>query len=593
MLRKDLRRIERRGNEYRPKFVGSDPSARRLAARVLGIYQGHVGEVRRTLDAALEQLERSVSDVTFDSPAVSAEGKDSDDEAAEPVKGHTGDPSSPWSEVEEGPSDASDADEGVTEEPDAFKLVRGFAHLLDREATFETSAPIPPRRARRAAFEAAEWVGVTDESSRERALARAGESLGVDPSKVEESLYADRQTEAVLVAFDSRWDPVQLCRQYDVSLAASALFDATEVRVRSSDPKRLVSTAKRHGLLYEVLPSETDPASADPASSSESVPAGEATLSDRELLITGPDAIFRRTRRYGTAFAALLRTLARDVPRWELTATIDDSGRQRTLRLTDADVPAPDPEPVAEPGFDSGVERDFASRFRALDLDWTLRREPEPLETTVDGERRVMIPDFAFEYDHTPFRVFFEVMGFWTPEYVDKKLAQLAGVEDVELLVAVDESLGVGEAIATRDHRVIEYDTTVRVKDVVDALATYESDLQAAASADLPARLTPEADVIGLERLADERGVPRESIETVTFPAHERVGGLLVRPHVVETACDRLEPGMAYDAVESTLDELGLTEHSAVLSELGYRVEWTGLGGGTLRRTRTEQGVSE
>jgi len=35
-------------------------------------------------------------------------------------------------------------------------------------------------------------------------------------------------------------------------------------------------------------------------------------------------------------------------------------------------------------------------------------------------------------------------MGFWTPEYVAKKLGQLADVEDVDLLVAVDESLGVG-----------------------------------------------------------------------------------------------------------------------------------------------------
>jgi len=81
------------------------------------------------------------------------------------------------------------------------------------------------------------------------------------------------------------------------------------------------------------------------------------------------------------------------------------------MRLSDGDVTVPGVEPVAEPDFDSGVEADFAGRFRGLDLDWTLVREPETLETG----NRVMIPDFAFDYDHADFRLFFEVMGFWTP----------------------------------------------------------------------------------------------------------------------------------------------------------------------------------
>jgi len=48
------------------------------------------------------------------------------------------------------------------------------------------------------------------------------------------------------------------------------------------------------------------------------------------------------------------------------------------MRLSDGDVTVPGVEPVAEPDFDSGVEADFAGRFRGLDLDWTLVREPKP-----------------------------------------------------------------------------------------------------------------------------------------------------------------------------------------------------------------------
>jgi len=249
------------------------------------------------------------------------------------------------------------------------------------------------------------------------------------------------------------------------------------------------------------------------------------------------------------------------------------------MRLSDGDVTVPGVEPVAEPDFDSGVEADFAGRFRGLDLDWTLVREPETLETG----NRVMIPDFAFDYDHADFRLFFEVMGFWTPEYVAKKLGQLADVEDVDLLVAVDESLGVGEEIAARDHRVVSYSGTVRVKAIVDVLREYEAEFVADAAADLPESLSPDADAIGLDELADEHGVSVEAIEDKSFPDHELVGRTLVRPAVLEAAGEKLEAGMAFSEVESILDDYAIDDASAALSRLGFRVEWEGLGGGTVR----------
>ncbi|WP_424015170.1 DUF790 family protein [Halorubrum xinjiangense] len=501
MLRKDLLRVSRAGGGYRPQFATREH--RPLAARVLGTFESHVGERRGDLDDALADLEADAA--------------------------------------------ARNGD---------FKLVRGLAALVERECEFETRAPVPPRRVRRAAFEAAEAVGVASEADRETAVGRAADALGIEPADVERSLYADRDVEQVLTDADVRWDSDSLLTQYDLSLAQTALFDATEVRVRSNNPKRLVSAVKRLRLMYEV----------------------EKTPEGRELVVTGPDTLFSHTRRYGTAFARLLRTVAESAE-WELTATIDDRGRERTMRLSDGDVTVPDVEPVAEPDFDSGVEADFAGRFRGLDLDWTLVREPEPLETGAS----VMIPDFAFDYDHADFRLFFEVMGFWTPEYVEKKLGQLADVEDVDLLVAVDESLGVGEEIAARDHRVVTYSGTVRVKDVVDVLDEYEAEFVADAAADLPDSLSPDTDAIGLDDLADEHGVSVEAIADKSFPDHERIGRTLVRPAVLEAIGEEIEAGMSLSEAEAVLDEYGVDDASAALSRLGYRVEWEGLGGGTVR----------
>jgi predicted nuclease of restriction endonuclease-like RecB superfamily len=507
MLTKDLLRVSRAGGGYHPQFAGREH--RPLAARVLGTYQGHVGRPQSELDAALERLE-------------------------------------------------ADADH--------FKLVRGFAKLLDREAAFETEATVPPERARRTAFEEAEAVGVVSEADRAEALRRAGDRLGGDPGAVANSLYADLDERQVLAEFDARWSPDELLTQYNLSLAQTALFDATELRVRTSDPKALVSAVKRLRLMYEIRKSEAEPG-------------GKTALSEREVIVTGPDALFRSTRRYGTRFARLLRTIAK-ADSWTLSATIDDYGTDRTLSLSDDDpVRVPGTEPVADVTFDSGVEADFASRFESVDLDWELTREPEPLETGA----RVMIPDFAFDYEHADFRVFFEIMGFWTPEYVEKKLSQLDTVEEVELLVAVDESLGVGEEIAARDHRAIPYSGTIRLKDVRDALRRYEDELVAESAAALPDELVPEADTISLETLADEYGVSEDAIESKSFPDHERVGRTLVRPVVLDELADEIEVGMAFSEVEAVLADRGFEDASAVLSELGFAVEWEGLSGGTIR----------
>ncbi|WP_435097035.1 DUF790 family protein [Halarchaeum sp. P4] len=500
MLTKDLLRVSRAGGGYRPQFASGDAD-RDVARRVLAAYRDGVGDERRQVEAALTDLERDAPD---------------------------------------------------------FKLVRGFAKLAERDADFEVRAAVDPATARRVAFAAAEDVGVVTDDEREAALAAAGDRLDATPEDVATSLHADRDSRAVLTEFDPRWAPADLLAQYNLSLAQTALFDATEVRVRTDDPRSLVLAIKRLGLLYEVHEVEDG--------------------AGREVVLTGPDALFKRTRRYGTRFARVLRSVVGRAD-WRLEATIDDRGTERTMVLSDSDpLRVPDADPVAEVSYDSDVEREFATRFASLDLDWDLVREPDLL----DAGDYLMVPDFAFDYRYADFRVYFEIMGFWTPEYVEKKLAQLEAT-DVELLVAIDESLGVSEDVAARDHRAIPYSGSVRVKDVVDVLREFETELLADASDDLPDELAPDADAVTLGALAEAHGVAVDALEDRAFPEHERVGRTLVRPAVLDALADDLETGMALGEAEDALDERGLSETSAVLARLGYRVEWEGLGGGVLR----------
>jgi hypothetical protein len=119
---------------------------------------------------------------------------------------------------------------------------------------------------------------------------------------------------------------------------------------------------------------------------------------------------------------------------------------------------------------------------------------------------------------------------------------------------------------------------------VVDVLRDLEADLVAANVDALPDELVPEADVVSLADLAAEHGVSVTAVEDKSFPEHDLVGRTLVRPSVLDAAADRVETGMSLSDVESVLDEYALDDASAVLSRFGYRVEWEGLGGGTIQK---------
>ncbi|MFC6768421.1 hypothetical protein ACFQE6_26475, partial [Natrinema soli] len=85
-----------------------------------------------------------------------------------------------------------------------------------------------------------------------------------------------------------------------------------------------------------------------------------------------------------------------------------------------------------------------------------------------------------------------------------------------------------------------------------------------------------------VDALADRHGASPDALADKAFPEHERVGRTLVRPIVLERVADEIEPGMALEDADAVLEEFDLTDSSAILSRLGYRVEWEGLAGGTI-----------
>ena len=114
--------------------------------------------------------------------------------------------------------------------------------------------------------------------------------------------------------------------------------------------------------------------------------------------------------------------------------------------------------------FDSQVEEAFAEKWGPEARDgWTLLREAEILHRG----QKVFVPDFAFR--HADGRtVLMEIVGFWTPEYLQAKLETLRTFEDSHILIAVAASVQLKlEELPTE---IIPYKSGLLVKDVLARL---------------------------------------------------------------------------------------------------------------------------
>jgi len=91
--------------------------------------------------------------------------------------------------------------------------------------------------------------------------------------------------------------------------------------------------------------------------------------------------------------------------------------------------------------FDSKLEEDFAAQFEAkygqARRQWELHREDEiiPLGDTV------MIPDFSFTHVKDGRRALLEIVGFWHPNYLRRKVEKLRQAGRRDLIVLVYEGV--------------------------------------------------------------------------------------------------------------------------------------------------------
>jgi len=328
-----------------------------------------------------------------------------------------------------------------------YKVYRGFAKLLHEYAAIEPASTIDAEALRRTVFTFAAQAGppvrradLLYAKTTSDKLADIAPRVGVPSEELPAMLYCDLPDNRVVRGLDPNLGARELIERYNTALAQAMLYRATRMTVEVFDSYRMVFThIKLARLMYAIEPLRPG----------------------YRIVVDGPLSLFRNVERYGVAMARVLPAILK-CRRWRLCAAVNVGAGERTFRLGPASGLTSHYRD--QPRFDSAYEEAFFRKFsRNKKSKWTIEREAE----VVDLGDAVMIPDFKFT--HVDGRVaHLEIVGFWTPEYLTRKLEKLAAANLPNMIVAIPKTLRCSNQ--EFGGPVIRYKQRLLIKDVLPAL---------------------------------------------------------------------------------------------------------------------------
>src|SRR5829696_7503120 len=539
------------------------------------------------------------------------------------------------------------------EESDAgsdYKLVRGLYALLERRCTFksrdsssdndgETSSTstipiIDPPRIRKAVFEESSKRGfaLTELERREIADSVASKLSLSSHDAVLKAMWSDLDDNLILDHFDSI-DPAALVGWYNLSLMQTLLFNCTKLDFYISGGlnwKRVLRSVKRLGLMYHLQQPQQQ--------------------QENRIIcsLEGPLSLFKLTDRYGTLLAKLLPSIifSSDNRRenskgggggssgggeWHLDAWIVrktmDGRKIYEFKISKYEIPEllTDPYlffssistaekevvgsfPYNGSNFDSAVEEKFAKRFEQAETGWRLTREPDPLILSNGG---AFIPDFVFEKYNK--KIYLEIVGFWTKEYLERKLQKLADIfisaysrkkrnnnnyKTDLLFIALNEDFACSKSsfssIVPKEQLIFYKNDTVPVKPILDYLKSIDREMIERKVNDPNLKIELDRDddnnnnaVISINEVAQKYCIPAEVARRISLRDNKEKyveAGMYLIPKSKALKLESLLAGTSrfIDAC-SILSKEGIPEscHAELIVKLGYDVSWQSIDAST------------
>jgi uncharacterized protein len=307
-----------------------------------------------------------------------------------------------------------------------YILIRGLAKVMADAATF-TPIPtlLPPITLRERVFAHGPVFSKPDMfhlKTREDVLQEVAHECGLTPSELDEMLFADRHATYLLTDTGPDWTPSGLLARYNLELARGALYWASHITIEvNNNYKDLWKYIKLFKLMFWAEPK----------------PEGGYRID-----LDGPISPFvTSTLRYGRQLAAFLPALLL-CERWQMFASVFPPQGQGE-KLYHLDHTSMLQSHFKNSGlFDSRLEADFAAEFEEKFGDkrghWRMSRESDVL---LLGDT-VMVPDFLLvDTQDERRRILIELVGFWHPNYLRRKVEKVRAANCSHLLLLVYDGL--------------------------------------------------------------------------------------------------------------------------------------------------------
>lgn len=336
-----------------------------------------------------------------------------------------------------------------------YKLVRGICHLLEQRCVYALPGRTFPHggnnnamnaiNLRRKIFEESSRNGYpATEDERKQILQKFATESDLTTDELETAMWADLDKNKYLKNFESL-SPLQLISWYNISILQSLLLNCIKLEFSvygGFSWKKILRKIKQLGLMYFLFQENNLESESNKQTRNQEMVFN--SKKDKRVVCTveGPLSIVRLTDKYGTAMAKLIPFII-FTGTWSIDAIIlrkSISGVRKTYRFQisnkDKDLPLFDAskvQPQSESNMDSGliyknaidnfdsiVEKKFMDKFLKFSIGWNLIREPDPL---ILSNGKAFIPDFVFE--KYGIKVYLEIVGFWTSEYLKRKLEKI------------------------------------------------------------------------------------------------------------------------------------------------------------------------
>jgi len=420
-----------------------------------------------------------------------------------------------------------------------FKVIRGLAELVQRKCLFAPSTELDIIKIRRALFEKG---FVIDEEERDLIIGTIAMDFGVSKNDIENAMFADLPREQVIKQLNAT-TPGELIRKYNLSITQTLLFNATEMTFTiGANYQQIFRTINYLGLMYE-----TD---------------------GKEICVSGPISLIKNTKKYGSSLAKLIPYIIQS-DKWTIEAKIQmergNEPRIFTFKLNSTNqVPLPIYK-VKEVGFDSEVEEQLDKDLKLHASDWEIKREP----TFIKAGNYVIIPDFGFYKNGI--KLYLEVVGFWTPEYIQKKIKKF-NLTDTKIIAAINQNLKCSREDFPGD--VIFYKKKIPIKPIL-AILKREEEKKIKKEIAENQSIRIEEEIVDFKTKAKELNISPQALKQIDIPDYFIIGQKLVSKDFLKELKAEIGEKREFKEVKQILDKYQLTDKA--LNLIGYKIIWKGL----------------